>query len=285
VAEIYPNYYDKFTCIADKCRHSCCIGWEIDVDEDTLELYESQGEEILKNIEGEPPHFVLREGDRCPFLNSRGLCDIILNYGEDYLCDICRLHPRFKNFFDNFEEVGLGVCCEEAARIILSFEDKFKIELPQNLSDEERAFLTKRQEIFDILQDREKSIKKRFSLLCEIDFSLNELYNIYIELERLDDKWTGMLEKIKDFSFDGRIFDEFPIAFEQLAVYFIFRHLTEALYDGEYDKRVKFAIASCYLIGAMSAESGFEKLSDVARMYSSEIEYSDENIKEIMKRI
>ena len=38
---VKPDYYDSFRCIADKCRHSCCIGWEIDIDEDTLDLYEN----------------------------------------------------------------------------------------------------------------------------------------------------------------------------------------------------------------------------------------------------
>ena len=37
---LVPNYYKDFLCIADKCRHSCCIGWEIDIDEETLEFYE-----------------------------------------------------------------------------------------------------------------------------------------------------------------------------------------------------------------------------------------------------
>ena len=36
---IAPNYYPAFRCIADKCRHSCCIGWEIDIDTDTREKY------------------------------------------------------------------------------------------------------------------------------------------------------------------------------------------------------------------------------------------------------
>ena len=31
---IAPDYYREFHCIADKCRHSCCIGWEIDIDAD-----------------------------------------------------------------------------------------------------------------------------------------------------------------------------------------------------------------------------------------------------------
>ena len=38
---IAPNYYPAFRCIADQCRHNCCIGWEIDVDDDTLAYYQS----------------------------------------------------------------------------------------------------------------------------------------------------------------------------------------------------------------------------------------------------
>ena len=34
-----PKYYEDFSCIADKCRHSCCIGWEIDIDPETLAKY------------------------------------------------------------------------------------------------------------------------------------------------------------------------------------------------------------------------------------------------------
>ena len=27
---VYPDYYPKFHCLAQRCRHSCCIGWEIE---------------------------------------------------------------------------------------------------------------------------------------------------------------------------------------------------------------------------------------------------------------
>ena len=36
-----PSYYKDFKCIADKCAHNCCIGWEIDIDEISLEKYKS----------------------------------------------------------------------------------------------------------------------------------------------------------------------------------------------------------------------------------------------------
>ena len=30
---VVPNYYNQFKCIAEKCHHNCCIGWEIDIDD------------------------------------------------------------------------------------------------------------------------------------------------------------------------------------------------------------------------------------------------------------
>ena len=36
-----PSYYKNFTCIADKCKHSCCVGWEIAIDKTTLNKYEA----------------------------------------------------------------------------------------------------------------------------------------------------------------------------------------------------------------------------------------------------
>ena len=88
-----PEYYKKFKCIADKCDHGCCIGWEIDVDAVTLEKYKRlknhYAESILNSIStDDTPHFVLCEGERCPHLDERGLCKIIINAGEEYLCDI-----------------------------------------------------------------------------------------------------------------------------------------------------------------------------------------------------
>ncbi len=301
--EIYPNYYKKFKCIADRCTHSCCIGWEIDVDESTLALYNSMnttlGERIRSNIEtdGDTPHFVLQAGERCPFLNQGGLCDIITECGEDALCDICRLHPRFRNFYSSFTETGLGLCCEEAARIILSEQDKFSIEKPEDnaLTEKEQEFFKGRAEIFDILQDRSKSIQQRFNFIAEkfgfsFDFKLNELCDTYLSLERLDKNWTDMLENLKKSTLDKKIFcdSKFATMLEQLAVYFVFRHLTDTLYEGDYATVVRFAVISCYIIGALwsflgyDADTNVDGIADVVRMYSSEVEYSEENMEQLM---
>ena len=78
-----PRYYREFKCVADKCQHSCCTGWEIDIDEEALERYQGlkggYGDAVRDSIAMEEvPHFQLLEGDRCPHLDERGLCRIIL---------------------------------------------------------------------------------------------------------------------------------------------------------------------------------------------------------------
>ena len=120
-----PRYYLDFRCIADRCRHRCCVGGEIDVDADTLARYdaldEDYGEAIRQSVaRGDTPHFCLTPDERCPHLNEQGLCRIILQCGEEYLCDICREHPRFYHQTPRGMEVGLGMACEEAARIVLT---------------------------------------------------------------------------------------------------------------------------------------------------------------------
>ena len=87
-----PEYYSDFVCIADKCRHSCCIGWEIDVDPLSMEKYSAivhpYGQTVRDSIDinSDTPHFITDDEDRCPHLDSHGLCRMILNLGEDSLC-------------------------------------------------------------------------------------------------------------------------------------------------------------------------------------------------------
>ena len=120
-----PDYYPQFRCIASKCRNTCCAGWEIDIDPESLSRYQriagEFGSRLRQGISAEgTPHFILSEDGRCPLLNGNNLCDLILNEGEDALCQICRDHPRFRNYFSSRVEMGLGLVCEEAARLILS---------------------------------------------------------------------------------------------------------------------------------------------------------------------
>ena len=127
-----PDYSQDFHCIADRCRHSCCIGWEIDIDDVSLERYKKVPGRLGKKLRrciydpgsGSDPeataHFILCEDERCPFLNEKNLCELILELGEDAICDICSEHPRFYTTLTTRTEMGFGLCCEEAARMLLT---------------------------------------------------------------------------------------------------------------------------------------------------------------------
>lgn len=120
-----PAFFDQFKCIGSACTDTCCAGWEIEVDETTAEGYLTEkgafGDRLRREIGSEPGEYFFKLKDnRCPFLNKENLCDIFINLGEDRLCDICREHPRFYNWFGDYTEVGLGLCCEEAERLLFS---------------------------------------------------------------------------------------------------------------------------------------------------------------------
>ena len=280
MTEIFPNYYGEFHCIADRCEHNCCIGWEIDIDPETLAFYDLLDGEIGQTVRGgiernECSHFKQDSNGRCALLREDGLCDIICNLGEEAPCDICRDHPRFRNFLPDRTETGLGLCCPEAARIILGQTENFTIPFPDG--DEFGIF---RQKIFDILQDDTVSLEDCIESALEIcgveqgDFGFSRLRKFFLSLERLDEKWE---EKLALLDKDEHPTDLFVRAFRRLLCYFVFRHLSPDDLSGG----ISFAVLSFNIIRrifAAETRRDFATLCDIARMYSSEIEYSDENL-------
>ncbi len=283
--EIRPNYYDDFKCIAGACRHNCCIGWEIDIDDDSLERYANVTgtlkEELQKHIALEPcAHFVLSAEDRCPFLNGDNLCELILQGGEGMLCQICRDHPRFYNEVDGVTEKGIGLCCEAAARLILTQTAPVRL-----LSDDgtfpQNEFYKERDALFAVLQNREWPLGERMMRVLERVGASSPLgkadwIRVYKGLERLDPAWDEYLDGVDSLSKD--IPATLQTACEQLLCYFLYRHLRGALEDGLFSERVQFAVLSCCMIVTLCRSCSVEELVEVARMYSSEIEYSDENV-------
>lgn len=292
---IAPDYYAQFRCIADKCRHSCCIGWEIDVDDDALALYRSLGggfgREIIDNIDmEETPHFRLDEHERCPFLDSRNLCRIITNLGENALCDICADHPRFRNFFDSRTEIGLGLCCEAAAELIINRQEQTEfIALEDDgddfLPEDEAEFFALRKDIIAAFQDRSRSCEERISAVKSRygaalpEMSPSQWAKFFRSLERLAPEWDASLDALGTAqSIEPTLTDT---AREQLLIYFAWRHLADGLYDGQLRERIAFCLLSVWLIDAVCSLTG-ETAAETARRYSAEIEYSDENIQTIL---
>ena len=292
-----PEYYKNFLCIADKCRHSCCIGWEIDVDRDSARKYASltdgYGLEIQKSITKKgTPHFKLKKDDRCPHLNENGLCKIILNLGEGYLCHICREHPRFYNYTTLGKEVGLGMSCEEACRIILS-SDNFGIfvDIGEIGEDEETLDYLKfdavahRKSIFEILCDRSLSLEQ----------SLHKISKIYdVSPSKIpDDTWISTLDSLEYL--DGSHKDIFACYssnsvctcnlecyLKRALAYFVFRHCSGAEDESEFRAALGFSLfCERLLASACKNTDSFEEICDAARIISEELEYSEDNTEAI----
>ena len=281
----FPSYYNKFKCIAEKCRHSCCVGWEISVDEDTLAGYSALGEsdraEILSHI-GADGCITLADGERCPFLRYDGLCRIIADHGEEHTSRICREHPRFYHRVGNRVEGGIGASCEEAARIILScddFADFIALERDVEVADETNFdSLTHRSRLYDILSSQNyaqaiETIRAEYSLPDH--FTLVDEWNETLcGLEYLDDSHRDVIMLV------GREErEEVQEYIKRFLAYLIFRHVSIAEhYDG-----LRASVGFCLLLAGVmegmtsSLSLGLESAAECARIISEEIEYSEDN--------
>ena len=284
------NYMQNFKCIADKCGHSCCEKWTVNIDKRSIKKYKKIKSNfsfrIKDGIDFKGRTFKMTADGRCAFLNEKNLCDIIINQGESYLCQVCSDHPRFRSFFDGRVETGLGLCCEEASRIMLTSNDKMNIisldDKKEKLSKKDKQILSWREGLISVVQDRNLTINQRLNKIIQnpkICNFLSEYKKYLFCLEVNSNVWIEHLNIIDNF--DNVILDGFnPIIFEQLLSYFIFRHVSSI--DDEFDLQVQvlFSVLSTLLILIMSKRLNID-VTEIAREYSVEIEYSENNLANI----
>ena len=294
---IEPDFYGDFKCLADKCRHSCCLGWEIDIDEDSFIKYNKipgeLGQELRKNISCEgSPHFILAEHERCPFLRADGLCRLICEKGEDILCDICKEHPRFYNFYESRQERGLGLCCEKTVELLTKSESplKFRIYMDDGQEREDEPELIFRDRVLSAISKRELPLYESLESVlnyCKADmreFNFNYWAELFLSFEQMDESWTELLNAAVKIPVktDVSEFINKPL-YERLISYFIYRHFGNLCCDYEISESLIFCILSGTFIAALDCKFGCNP--EHIRLYSSEIEYSDENISLIMDKI
>lgn len=288
-----PDYYNDFKCIADKCKNSCCIGWEIDIDDETYEKYMSLrspiGEKLRKNITEELPHsFKLKEDEKCPFLNENGLCELIIELGEDALCDICALHPRYRNFYNTRTEIGLGLCCEAVSELVLNkktptrlivIDDDGETDVPDEAEEE---IIKLRDNILSLLSDRTCSLDERVMNLLEsfalpdAVLKLSEFRLVFSSLEYMSPSSLQLFSSITD----EKTLTE--IEYEQILNYFVCRYLANSIDKTEIRAYLAFALLSTNFISALAKNM---PKAEACRLYSSEIEYNEESVEIIIEKI
>ena len=318
-----PEYFLDFKCIADKCRDSCCIGWEIDVDECTMAKYRTLEGALGREIAEKTSHgyFPLRENGHCAFLDRSGLCRIILGLGDGYLCDICREHPRYYGVGDGIIDGGIGLGCEEAARIILGLsslprlveierdvhyrdEDEyadlseyFRIRLMKDVFDKPMDELVRSFVYYGTLADdvafETVSTGKR-ALFLDVRSgngeaeSAEEIYEAMLgvidECESLTDEWDGIVEGLREVKIDDtlRALD----GMRGILYYFTHRYVREGIEDMSLYPRIDFALGSAMIVAAASLILDDENAAVRAvTEYSKNIEYSTNNVEYILESL
>ncbi|MDO4289368.1 MAG: flagellin lysine-N-methylase [Eubacterium sp.] len=175
----HPTCYHQFKCSAGSCPDSCCLGWDVVVDEASRLRFnrepsafgerlrsamtvDAEGDTIFQNIDG-----------RCPFLNSNHLCEIYIHLGADALCETCDLYPRYFVDYGSFEESGLSFSCPEVLAMLLTDKNPLTFvsepldldSTPLNL--DLKKSLAARDLLMDLFRNRAFSIEMRLALALD----------------------------------------------------------------------------------------------------------------------
>ncbi len=202
-----PHYFEDFQCTAAECEDTCCAGWAIMIDEDTLEKYEnlegSFGNRLRNSIDWKEGCF-LQYNKRCAFLNEDNLCDIHIEAGESMLCDTCRNYPRHLEEYEGLREGSLSLSCIEAAKIILGCTEPVQfIDMKDDTEDEEfedfdyllfTKLMDARERMIKVLQNRSVDIMTRIGIVLGLADSLQSALdkNAVCDMDEIIAKYENM---------------------------------------------------------------------------------------------
>lgn len=298
---VTPSFYKDFSCIAGDCPDSCCQGWEVDVDGESMKYYNSLPDcetkrrvmSVLDKDEFGNTIFHLAEKKRCPFLNESNLCDMHIAIGGEHTPYTCRTFPRFINEYGFVKEIGLSFSCPVAADMMFSENYVFDLvsetdSLPPSLNDIDGELYYKlrkaREKAFEIIRNEEVTLGER--MCCLLDFCLElqsdigedhsenvsmEFQEVFDNPERINPQWT---EKVASCCRRKVISD---IVGENIAAYFVYRYFLNAVYDCDVLSVGKMAAVGVLIRSWLGDDSW------TMHLWSKETEHSDVNMERYRK--
>lgn len=293
---VKPTFYKNFKCIAGDCPDSCCQGWEVDADSDSLEYYKTLDnsleikkriDSVLSKDEFDNTIFTLAPKKRCPFLNDVNLCDMHIAIGGEHTPYTCRTFPRFIYDFGATREIGISFSCPVASDMMYNtesfdFETEVNSDLPTlNDIDAEKYFLLYkgRAEAYKIAKDKSKSIRERLNDLLDLGVLLQEklfpydeggddiaFFDVFKNPELINPEWK---EKVENFSLK-QVSD--TQSNENILMYFLYKYLMQAVYDDDALSKIKMAVLGV-LINTYFGEDSW-----TVHLWSKETEHSQYNM-------
>lgn len=291
---IVPDFYLAFQCKADKCQHTCCAGWQIDIDAETYAKYQKMqgklGDDLRRDTFADEhgAHFRMRENGRCPFLCADGLCRVIREAGEAYLGNICTMHPRFFGYYNGFELAGTGLSCEKNCELLLADSEPLTFLLMDDLPAK------KKKPMFDGREDAVQTLTLQELLYLlglpaddeelqyvpeltheDAEFVLDAMRQTY----PIDEQWTQLLQRIEEKlpSLPATITvpQEAKPLYTRIFSYVLYRQLGNAETYGLPDV-LSFAYCNADFIALSAIVTG--NLAESLRYWSEQIEYDTENV-------
>ena len=176
--------YDSFVCLAGGCPDTCCAGWEIVIDEHSLEAYAQRTKagdtfagRLARSVDWEESVF-RQTNRRCAFLEDNDLCALYTAMGPEALCDTCRNYPRHMEEFEGLREYSLSLSCPEAAGIILTGEKPQSFLTEEDDTEDEifddmdlllfSQLEDARAAMFEILQDQTLKMQNKKDLIVHM---------------------------------------------------------------------------------------------------------------------
>lgn len=293
---VKPTFYKNFKCIAGDCPDSCCQGWEVDADSDSLEYYKTLDnsleikkriDSVLSKDEFDNTIFTLAPKKRCPFLNDENLCDMHIAIGGEHTPYTCRTFPRFIYDFGATREIGISFSCPVASDMMYNtesfdFETEVNSDLPTlNDIDAEKYFLLYkgRAEAYKIAKDKNKSIRERLNDLLDLGVLLQEklfpydeggddiaFFDVFKNPELINPEWK---EKVENFSLKQVSETQ---SNENILMYFLYKYLMQAVYDDDALSKIKMAVLGV-LINTYFGENSW-----TVHLWSKETEHSQYNM-------
>lgn len=216
---------------------------------------------------------------------------------EDVLSDFLECRDVVFNIIER-HDLELGVKAALALKFVKEVQNKIDLGDMDEIQDliaeyKEENFLN------DLIKDLE-SYKGKESAKYN---NLYEYFNVYKNIKHINsndplglDNALKYLKENKEFYFEkhkefNMYYKENLYKFKNILVYFIFRYFMKAIFDYDMSAKIKLAIISTLMIKELAVVRFIEKnnsfteedMVEVSRIYSKDIEHSDENIEDLQE--
>jgi len=239
-------------------------------------------------VDDEGSHFVFsKEQPMCPLLNEQGLCKVVLELGEEGLCDTCHMHPRFYKYIEDLELCGVGLSCEASVELLA--EDTQSDQVIFTIEDDDDEFSPDErltiQNIFELLAFDIDSSYFQYSPNPDVQYYA-KLLDLYGTTEPIDEEWTTQINILSHdtgkliTAVQSYIANHDMGLFNKVFQYILYRQI-DMLADYSLESILSYARDGVEYILMTSALEG-SPLKQVAR-WSQQIEYDEDNVELLLQ--